>query len=152
MHPDLVAVQKLSYERSGFTIKNFQKEAESCEYGASTFEINQQRIKFRVGKITPTKIGHFVTLWKREKGGPILPLDLLDPIDFVVISVRRVKHFGQFVFPKDVLYNQGIISKNGEGGKRAMRLYFPWDNPVSRQAINTQSWQCKYFYALISNK
>ena len=61
-HRDLVIAQELAYEPSGFTYHNLKKEAESKEYWASTFEMNHRRIKFRVGKITPTKIGQFVTL------------------------------------------------------------------------------------------
>jgi hypothetical protein len=37
-------------------------EAESAEYGAYTFELNDLSVRFRVAKITPTKIGQFVTL------------------------------------------------------------------------------------------
>ncbi len=46
---------------------------ESQEYGASTFEMNNKIIKFRVAKITPTKVGQFVTFWKRIADGPITP-------------------------------------------------------------------------------
>ena len=70
-----------------------------------------------------------------------MPHDLEDPFDFFVVSVRHGKSFGQFVFPKAVLCEKGIVSKEGLGGKRAMRIYPPWDITESRQANKTQTWQ-----------
>lgn len=146
IHPDLLTTVKLAYEPNGLVCKNFEKEAESEEYGAFTFEMNTLRIKFRAGKITPTKIGQFVTLWKRIGDGEILPHDLDDPIDFYIVSARHGEHFGQFVFPKTVLFEKGILSKGGKGGKRAMRIYPPWDITESLQAKKTQAWQLMYFF------
>lgn len=45
-------------------------EAESAEYGACRFALEGHSIVFRVAKITPTKTGQFVTLWKRP--APVL--------------------------------------------------------------------------------
>lgn len=152
IHPDLLAAQKLAYEPCGLISRKFEKETESQEYGACVFEINNRRTKFRTGKITPTKIGQFVTLWKRIGMGPILPYDSADPIDLFVVSVRDSEHFGQFVFPKAVLCEKGIVSKEGKGGKRAMRVYPPWDITGNRQAKTTQAWQLKYFFEIPPNK
>jgi len=124
------------------------RESESKEYGACSFAMNNRRIKFRVGKITPTKVGQFVTLWKRVGMGPISPYDVEDPIDLFVISVRNRQHFGQFVFPKAILREKGIVSQGGKGGKRAMRLYPPWDITDNRQAEKTQAWQTGYFFEI----
>jgi hypothetical protein len=151
IHPDLMIAQKIAYSPSGLTSHSFIKEAESEEYGAFDFEMNQRRIKFRIGKITPTKIGQFTTLWKRIGKGPILPFDREDPIDLFVISVRNAEHFGQFVFPKITLCEKGVVSQEGKGGKRAMRIYPPWDIPDSRQAKSTQAWQLPYFFEISAN-
>src|SRR5258708_5952015 len=93
----------------------------------SSFNLNGFFIRFRVAKITPTKIGQFVTLWKRIGNGPTQPYDTSDTVDFFIISTRKDDHFGQFVFPKSVLSEQGILSINGKGGKRGIRVYPPWD-------------------------
>lgn len=151
MHPDLVASQKFAYEPSGLTMNHFAIETESKEYAASEFKINDLHVKFRVAKITPTKTGQFVTLWKRIGNGPIQPFDMSDPFDLVVISVRTSEHFGQFVFPKLVLYEKGIVSKDGKGGKRAIRVYPPWDICDNKQAIKTQKWQLPYFFEISIN-
>lgn len=146
IHPDLVVVQKMVYEPSGLLLNSFQLEEESGEYGASEFKLNNLRIKFRVAKITPTKVGQFVTLWKRIGEGPIQPFDLEDPFDLFVISVRTSQHFGQFVFPKNILAEKGILSRQGKEGKRAIRVYPPWDITDNKQAIKTQKWQLPYFF------
>lgn len=151
MHPDLMAAQKWAYEPSGFTIDHFTVEKESQEYGASAFRMNNLNIEFRIAKITPTKIGQFVTIWKRIGDGPIQPFDMADPFDLIVISVRTSTHFGQFVFPKTVLSEKGIVSKNEKGGKRAIRVYPPWDIPDNKQANQTQKWQLPYFFEIPLN-
>lgn len=145
---DLATAISLAYEPIGLICKNFEKEVESEEYGAFTFEMNEMRVKFRVSKITPTKIGQFVTLWKRVGDGVILPYDLDDSIDLFIVSARKGGNFGQFVFPKTVLFDKGIVSKEGKGGKRAIRIYPPWDIADSRQAKKTQAWQLTYFFEI----
>ena len=137
---------------SGFDSALPQIESESAEYGACRFALNSLSICFRVAKITPTKIGQFVTLWKRTGKSPIQPFDLSDPVDFFVISVRKEGLFGQFVFPKLVLSEKGSVSKNGQGGKRAIRVYPPWDNTISPQAQKTQKWQLEYFLEIPSER
>jgi hypothetical protein len=120
-------------------------EQESIEYGACTFSLNSSKVGFRIAKITPVKIGHFVTIWKRIGDGPIQPYDIQDSIEKFIISVRDGDNFGQFVFPKQVLYQHKIFADNGLGGKRGIRVYPPWALPDSRQAQKTQIWQLNYF-------
>ena len=74
-----------------------------------------------------------------------MPYDITDPFDFYVVYLRDGEHSGQFVFPKDILCEKGVLSKNGKGGKRAMRVYPPWCVAVNKQAKTTQEWQVKYF-------
>lgn len=151
IHPDLAAAQKLAYEPNGFICNKLTQEAESQEYGACEFEMNGHNIKFRVAKITPTKVGQFVTFWKRIGSGPIMPYDMVDALDLLVVSVRTADHFGQFVFPKAVLCEKGFVSRAGQGGKRAMRVYPPWDTTDSKQAQKTQLWQLQYFFDMSSD-
>ena len=144
-HPDLLFAEDLVYKPSGLILQNLKIEDESADYGASEFTIKNFSVKFRVGKITPTKIGQFVTFWKRIGEGPILPYEFTDSFDFLVVSVRATNHFGQFVFPKAVLCEKGIISSGEKEGKRAMRIYPPWDTADNSQAKKTQAWQLQYF-------
>ncbi|OME64972.1 MepB domain containing protein [Paenibacillus odorifer] len=145
IHSDLLATQELVYNPCNLDCSDLIHEPHNADYGAYIFNLNALSIRFRVAKITPTKIGQFVTLWERIGDGPIQPYDISDPADLFVISTRNENHFGQFVFPKAVLGKQDILSNKGEGGKRALRVYPPWDNPTSRQAQKTQKWQLEYF-------
>jgi hypothetical protein len=68
-HNDLIIVKQLVYDKYNFDFTNPKINTESIEYGACSFVLNGKRIQHRVSKITPTKIGQFVTIWKRNKEG-----------------------------------------------------------------------------------
>lgn len=142
---ELNLAKKSLYEPCGFNCTEPILELESAEYGACDFKLDDLNIKYRIAKITPTKTGQFVTLWKRNKQGIIEPFRLDDEIDFFIISTRKGNHFGQFIFPKAVLYEKGVISDERKEGKRAIRVYPPWDDANSKQAQKTQQWQLMYF-------
>jgi hypothetical protein len=141
---DLIQIKKLLLDIANFEISHPIPELESSEYGACTFVLNNLNIRYRTAKITPTKIGQFVTLWKRINQGPIQPFDSNDPIDLFIISTRKDDHFGLFIFPKSVLIAKEIVSDKKEG-KRAIRVYPSWDVTTSKQAQKTQKWQLDYF-------
>lgn len=151
IHSELLRAQKKIYEPAGIVCAQIAPDAESQEYGACTFVINNKRVVFRVAKITPTKIGQFVTFWKRVKG-VIMPYDASDDFDLFVVNVSKNGYFGQFVFPKEVLVGQGVISINGKGGRRAIRVYPAWDITESKQAQATQAWQSYYFFEINEDK
>lgn len=141
----LIRALELIYEPNGLIMSKLKQDQESKEYSACKFKLNSLNIAYRSAHTTPTKIGQFVTLWKRIEAGPIQPYDLSDAIDFFVVSVATPEHFGQFVFPKQVLFEKDIVSKDGKGGKRAIRVYPPWNTTESSQAKKTQKWQLNYF-------
>ncbi len=69
-----------------------------------------------------------------------------------MISVSDGELHGQFIFDKKILVAQGVMSNNGTGGKRAMRVYPSWSRPIAKDAIKTQQWQLQYFFAMPQNK
>lgn len=148
IYPDLLQIKTLVYDTCDFEFKNFVVDAESTEYQACSFKLNSLQIIHRLSKITPTKIGQFVTIWKRNRKGITTPFDVSDNFDFIVITSKSDINLGQFVFPKAVLLEKGIISNNNISGKRGIRVYPPWDIPTSKQAVKTQLWQIKYFYSI----
>lgn len=148
IHIDLKTVKELVYDKCGIDLTDFKQNLESVEYGACSFRFSGKKIQHRVSKITPTKTGQFVTIWKRNKEGITEPFDISDDIDFIIITSKSGDNLGQFIFPKSVLADQGIIAKNGKGGKRGMRVYPPWDIATNRQAEKTQDWQTKYFLTI----
>ena len=147
---ELVAAIQDVYKPAGMQLTGLAlREAESAEYSASRFGLDGHTIVFRVAKTTPTKIGQFVTIWKRPRSGStIAPLDVDDGVAFVVVSVSDATHRGQFVFDHKILASKGIMAINGKGGKRAIRVYPPWVKPVAKQAVRTQQWQLRYFLPL----
>ncbi|MDP1817546.1 MAG: MepB family protein [Leadbetterella sp.] len=148
IHSHLKVVKELVYDKCGFDLTNLKQNLESIEYGACSFGLDGKTVQYRVSKITPTKTGQFVTIWKRNKGGITEPFDVLDKLDFIIIASKSGNNFGQFIFPKSVLADKGIITRNGKEGKRGIRVYPPWDIATNKQAEKTQSWQTKYFLTI----
>ncbi|WP_205943125.1 MepB family protein [Pedobacter cryotolerans] len=133
------------YDKCGVSFTEFNKQKESIEYDACTFKLNGKSVICRTAKITPTKIGQFVTVWKRSENGITIPFNINDNFDFFVITTLNGKLFGQFIFPKSVLLAKGVISGENSAGKRGIRVYPPWDLTTSKQAQKTQHWQLAYF-------
>ncbi|WP_246837304.1 MepB family protein [Salinibacterium sp. UTAS2018] len=104
--------------------------------------------RFRVAKLTPTKPGFFVTVWRRDTDGTTQPFPSDDGTQHLVVATRDSNGFGAFVFPLSVLIVRGIVSDGGRGGKRGFRVYPPWADTRNRQAQNTQQWQCEHFHLL----
>jgi hypothetical protein len=50
-----------------------------------------------------------------------------------------------FIFPKSIAIEKGIVTNGNKEGKRAIRVYPPWDVTTSKQAQKTQKWQLDYF-------
>lgn len=148
IYSDLTVVKELVYYKCGFELTNLKQNLESEKYGACSFELNGKLIQHRVSNITANKTGQFVSIWKRNKDGITMPFDIFDNVDFIIISSKSENNFGQFIFPKTVLADHGIITSKGKEGKRGIRVYPPWTIAKSRQAEKTQSWQIKYFLAI----
>ena len=133
-------------------IHSIQDEKESAAYDAFQFKMDNLTILNRTAKITPTKIGQFVVLWKRIPQGVIAPFDDFDEIDLVVINCETETNFGQFIFPKNILIEKGIFSTPLKEGKRAFRVYPIWETAINKQAISTQKWQMNYFLNCTQNE
>lgn len=146
MNSFLQKTQTNIYLKCNLKISKLKRQLESKEYGAYSFELNNLRIISRNAKITPKKVGQFVTFWKRNDNGIIEPFHHTDPFDFYIVNVKHNNQIGQFVFPKSILITKKILSTTKKDGKRAFRVYPDWDTPKSKQAENTQKWQLDYFY------
>jgi len=141
----LLVIKELVYDACGFSISGLSKELESAEYEACTFLLNGMRVMHRSSKITPTKTGQFVTLWKRNKQGVTAPFDISDKFDVIILTVSNGAALGQFVFPKTILLKHGVLSEKNKGGKRGFRVYPPWDKVTNKQAEKSQHWQLQFF-------
>lgn len=151
INKDLNIIKELVYDKCGFDLKNLKQDTESAAYAACFFKLNGKKVEHRISKITPSKTGQFVTIWKRNAAGVTRPFDDADGLDFIIITTRKEEQLGQFIFPANVLVEKGIISTKKKGGKRGIRVYPLWDEVSSKQAMQTQSWQLKYFIEIKPN-
>lgn len=127
-------------------IKNIVFHDANANYSACEITINNKKTCFRKGKITPTKSGHFVSLWKYSDKSNI-PYDINDDYDLYVFEIEYDKDkLGYFIFPSEVLLKHKILSADDSIGKLGFRLYGPMYKLKNKTSINTQKWQSVYFY------
>lgn len=142
---ELELIDKFLFQVCGIELKNVEIESESREYFAHNFELNQQKVKFRMAKITPTKTGQFVTIWKRNENGITEPHNVTDEFELYIIAIRQETKFGVFIFNKAILSENKILTNKNVEGKRGIRVYPTWSLTTSKQAEKTQNWQTKCF-------
>ncbi|UMB59664.1 MepB family protein [Lutibacter sp. A80] len=148
MDNTLNQIKKAVYSKCNLNISDFNLDPESRAYNACSFKLNGKIIISRNAKVTPKKVGQFVTFWKRNTDGIIEPFNETDTIDFFIVNVHTPNEFGQFVFPKSILIKKGILSTVNKEGKRAFRVYPSWDLTKNKQAQLSQKWQLNYFYKI----
>ncbi len=146
--PSLKHLINLFNEQVQVTLTNLVKEEESSAYDAYQFHLNNQHGLYRHAKITPKKIGQFVTLWNRNAEGITQPFSENDGVDWFFISAVDQAQWGFFLFPKAVLIEHKILRSAGADGKRGFRIYPPWDVAENAQAKKTQAWQLRHFIGM----
>ncbi len=151
-YSEIERINDFVFKTCGYELSNLKAEIESQDYFAYNFQLNGQNVKFRKAKITPTKIGQFVTLWKRNEKGITEPFNFSDKIELYIIATQQNENLGLFIFPKTVLYENKILSGNTSEGKRGIRVYPTWDLTINKQAQKTQLWQLKYFLDISPDK
>lgn len=145
---ELIYSKKNLFDKLNFILTDFEFEKESRECEASRFRLDENMILYRKAKITPTKTGQFVTLWKRNGKRIIEPYQDSDPFDFLIVLAKSEFNLGLFIFPKWILIEQGILSIKEREGKRAFRIYAAWDLAENKQSIKTKRWQAEFFLNL----
>ncbi|PIF46111.1 hypothetical protein CLU96_3129 [Chryseobacterium sp. 52] len=145
-------VDERIFQPLGLELSNVQEDTEAKDYSGCSFKLNNLNIRFRTSKITPTKTGQFVTIWKRNEKGETAPFDSNDCFDFYLIGTSTNHHTGVFIFPEKILVEKGILSHGLKIGKRGIRVYPSWDITESKQAKATQKWQTEYFLDLSQNE
>lgn len=134
------------------SLSNLEKDLECEEYFGYNLNINQSFIKFRKAKITPKKVGQFVTLWKRNKTNQTQPFDEKDPFDYYIVATEDTSRLGFYIFSKAILIEKQILSTHNKEGKRGFRVYPNWTKPENKQALKTQDWQQAYFIEVVNNQ
>jgi len=152
MVEEIVEIESLIFRTYGSRIVNVIKDKECIDYLGYNFQLGNQQVKFRKAKLTPKKIGQFVTLWKRNDDGQTVPFSVDNDFDFYIIMTTNAHQSGFFVFPKEILAGMGILSAYNREGKRGFRVYPEWDVPVSNQGLRTKKWQGEYFIEINNEK
>ena len=143
IHPDVSRIWG-QLESLGGAAEPAAAEMDNGDYGAAVCRVGSQHLRFRVARVTPSKVGLFVAVWRRSPTGATEPFPH-DDVDHLVIVTTEGRHTGQFVFPRSALQRHGITSLAGRGGKRGFRVYPPWSHTDNAQAIRTQAWQGEFF-------
>ncbi|KEI83209.1 MepB [Clostridium botulinum A2 117] len=136
------------YNPNNLVIKNVHEEKQNSEYAGGIFQLNHRTIRFRMSKVTPNKVGQFVSFWEKDENMQNQAFFYESAPDLLVITCTTDNKLGQFIFPKKILLEKKILRTYLEKGKMAMRVYPIWDTPSSNQAIKTQKWQLPYFIDL----
>ncbi len=155
------------FEPLGLGVVSETAEPESAEYGGMlvgvaargdlgsdgtpTGDALVSEVRVRSGKITPTKVGLFVTHWRRTADGTTGPFGTDDSADTLLVTVAESgpgPAGGVFVFDRASLVAHGIVVRDGRGGKRGFRVYPPWSQTTPGQAARTQRWQLEHFVPL----
>ncbi len=145
MTNNLQQIETLLSNLTNKKITDFVIDNECLEYSGCSFKLDDLQIKYRQAKVTPKKVGLFVTLWKRNAEKITEPFSINDPFDFYIIAVKQEDYSGFFIFPKDILSDKGIISNIKKEGKRGFRVYPEWTETENNQAKKTKAWQVDYF-------
>ena len=148
MIKEIEKLEKILQKHFELPFSEITQDSECEEYFGFNFKINQINFKFRKSKLTPKKMGQFVTLWKRNAEGKTIPFDINDNFDFYIIAVEENHHSGFFIFPKTILEKENYISGKIKSGKRGFRIYTDWHFPNNKQAEKTKLWQTQFFINL----
>lgn len=137
--------ENLVLKPMNLSISTLEKDVECNEYIGYNFEVKELSFKFRKAKITPKKVGQFVTLWKRNSAKQTEPFDENDIFDYYIITTEEDSKLGFYFFPKSILIEKNILTSIKKEGKRGFRVYPNWVKPENKQAEKTQNWQQDYF-------
>lgn len=141
-------LDNLIYKPNNLLPTDLKEEKQNSEYAGGVFRLNNKTSRFRLSKITPNKIGQFVSFWEKNENMKNQAFSYEAAPDLLVITCIDDNKLGQFIFPKEVLLKEKILRTQEQKGKMAMRVYPIWDQPVSNQAKKSQMWQLHYFIDL----
>lgn len=145
-------MQFLAFEsyrlRSGLAPSNIIPEEQNSDYESGRVEIDSGNWRIRTARITPTKPGAFVAVWRRSASGETQPFESTDACDGLMVFVEDGSKFGVFTFTHAQLVELGIVHSDHALGKRGFRVYPSWCTNLNAQATRTQHSQAGAFTEL----
>ncbi|UNM97401.1 MepB family protein [Ignatzschineria rhizosphaerae] len=118
------------------------------EYEGFDFRVLNVNYRSRLARKTPKKAGYFLAIWEKDAENKNISFSEITFPDFLMVNILDGERKGQFIFPKWVLKQQGILSSSTKPGKMAFRVYTPWDTDLNRSAAKTAKWQLPFFVEL----
>lgn len=125
-----------------------QIEEQNSDYESGVALIGKEQWRIRTARITPTKSGAFVAVWKRDEGGSTRPFTADESMSGLLVFVEEQERFGVFQFTPAYLISLRYVSSELHPGKRGFRLYPAWCTNLNPQAIRTQRAQAAAFTEL----
>ncbi|MDR6638893.1 MepB family protein [Paenarthrobacter nitroguajacolicus] len=125
-------------------------EEQNSDYESGVALIDGQQWRIRTARITPTKPGAFVAVWKRDNSGSTRPFTAAESLSGLLVFVEVGERFGAFRFTPEQLISLGYVSSGSRQGKRGFRVYPPWCTDLNPQALRTQRGQAPAFVELPS--
>ncbi|MEB7066039.1 MepB family protein [Mammaliicoccus sciuri] len=129
-------------------IEDYKLEKLNIKYEACSFQIQDITYRSRRAKKTANKKGYFVVFWVKDHNNQNRPYTYSETPEKLIIAILDNNKKRLFIFPKDILLKQKIISNHDVNGKMAMRFYPPWENHLNKTASQTQNWQKEFFIDL----
>ncbi|WP_053386800.1 MepB family protein [Leucobacter japonicus] len=124
-------------------------EEQNSDYEAGLAVIDGERWHIRTARITPTKPGAFVALWRRDADGDTVPLPHDDDAQGALIFVMEGERRGVFRFTAEHLHGLGVTSSERRPGKRGFRVYPAWCDDLNARATASQTAQASAFTELV---
>ncbi|QIM18595.1 MepB family protein [Leucobacter coleopterorum] len=123
-------------------------EEQRGEYESGLVAMNGEQWRIRTARVTPTKPGAFVAVWKRDENGETRPFAREEAEAGLLLFVEDGDQFGVFRFSAAHLEELGITSSATKPGKRGFRVYPSWCTGLNPQASRTQAAQSRAFAVL----
>jgi hypothetical protein len=120
-------------------------ENENADYGAALVTVGDKALRVREARVTPTKPGAFVSVWRRAAEGGTEPFPAADAGDGLLVFVAEGAHEGVFCFTVEHLGELGVTRSQTSPGKRGFRVYPPWCAGLNPQASRAQRAQASAF-------
>ncbi|NQD42661.1 metallopeptidase [Glutamicibacter halophytocola] len=133
---------------TGHTHSGVTPDEQQSDYQAGVAEIDGQLWRIRTARITPTKSGGFVAIWKRDNTGTTAPYEFDERLHGVLVFIEEGKNFGVFRFAQQHLERLGVFASTSSPGKRGFRIYPSWTTGLKGQAKKSQESQLPAFTLL----
>lgn len=125
-----------------------EPEEERGDYESGVVRLGSAVWRLRTARVTPTKPGAFVAVWRRDDQGETRPFRCDESTAGLLVFVQDRTRFGVFRFTSAHLADLGVTQSPAHPGKRGFRVYPAWCTGINPQAERTQRAQASAFTEL----